>query len=137
MENDHEPTDAPAVATVPPLPAIPRDRHSRDWDNDWEDRRPRHRPPPPVHRSHWPRAEGVLPRAKVRLVCFVVLTLSLFASGVLMILAVWDAARSDVAWKAVATLAIVAALAGGFTLLNELFGPPRAQPEEATGSPGG
>lgn len=121
MSDVPEPTP-PRVA--PPLPPpVARATRLRDLYDD-EDDRPRRRSRSGVG---WVRSEGVLPRAKVRFACFLVLTLSLLAAGVLMILAVWEAAPSGVAWKAVATLAIIAGLMAGFTVLNEMFGPSRAE----------
>jgi hypothetical protein len=105
---------------------------SDDSRFDSDDRRPsrpnsHRRPESP--QGFWTRSGGVLPRGKVRMACFVVLALSLFGAGALCIMAVWDASRTDVAWKAIVTLAIIAALMGGFTLLNEVFGPKKGPHE--------
>jgi len=124
-------TDAP---TPPPpvahrAPAKPVGKLERIWDHDSaddsDDRRPVSRPgrPPAGGVGFWRWSEGVLPRSKVRMVCFVVLALSMFAAGALCIMAVWDPDQTGVAWKSIASLGIVAALMAGFTLLNEVFGP--------------
>jgi hypothetical protein len=115
---------------------IEREERSRNRDRDDRDdrdrpRRPRARPLPPA------RSKGVLPRAKVRFACFLVLVLSLLLAGVLMILAVWEAAPSEVAWKAVATVAIIAGLMAGFTVLNEAFGSTEEPAEEPHPKPDG
>lgn len=85
------------------------------------------RSPPRSLRDLFPapgdHAVGVLPPRLVRLACFAVLSLGLLAVGFVCILAVWDAAPRDVAWKSVATLGIVALVMTAFTVLNERFGP--------------
>jgi hypothetical protein len=115
---------------VPPV-AKPVGKLERIWDrdddsrDDSDDRRPVRHPsrPPAGGVGFWRWSEGVLPRSKVRMACFVVLALSMFASGALCIMAVWSPDQTGVAWKSIASLGIVAALMAGFTLLNEVFGP--------------
>jgi hypothetical protein len=123
-------TDAPAPPPIAPrAPAKPVGKMERIWDHDSEDdsddRRPvRRQPRPPAGGvGLWPWSDGVIPRGKVRMACFVVLALSMFAAGALCIMAVWNPDQTGVAWKSIASLGIVAALAAGFTLLNEVFGP--------------
>lgn len=124
-------TDAPAPPVAKPVAARPG-KLERIWDRDdsrfdsdddsRDDRRPAHRPPARGV-GLWPWSDGVIPRGKVRMGCFGVLALSMFGAGALCIMAVWNPTQTDVAWKAIASLGIVAALAAGFTLLNEVFGP--------------
>ncbi|MEJ5276947.1 MAG: hypothetical protein WHU94_13640 [Thermogemmata sp.] len=110
----------------PPL-AISMGQDTRLREED-DDRRSRRSKWPAPLRQGWPRTEGVLPREKVRLACFVVLTLALVVAGTLCILAVWGAAPTDVAWKAVTSLAILAGMMAGFTVLNDIFGK-RVEPD--------
>ena len=77
-----------------------------------------------------PRVEGVLPRAQVRLICFVVLTACLLLCGTLTLLSIWGVADEWLAWRAIATLVTIAFMAGVFTVLNEVFG--RKIPTDAT-----
>lgn len=127
-------TDAPAPPPVATrAPAKPVGKLERIWDrddseydsDDSRDDRPVRRSgrPPARGAGIWARSEGVLPRGKVRMACFVVLALSMFAAGALCIMAVWNPDQTGVAWKSIASLGIVAALMAGFTLLNEVFGP--------------
>lgn len=102
----------------PPPPAVAR----RLPDDD--DERPRRRPPPFRRKP-----EGVLPRGLVRKVGFAVIAVSMLAAAVVCILAIWDYAQKDVAWKAVSTLGVVGLFMLAFTVLNELFGSPAAEHE--------
>ena len=130
MADSPDPIGMTPPASPPPLPVARATRLRDVYDDEDDDRRPRRRPRPAPGGLGWPRTEGVLPRGKVRLACFVVLTLALVVSGALCILAVWGAASSDVAWKAVTSLAIVAGMMAGFTVLNEMFGK-RVEPDDA------
>jgi len=66
--------------------------------------------------------KGVLPRHAVRMTSFAVISLTIFASGVLCLMAVWDFAAGDVAWRALASLGILAGTMAAFTVCNEVFG---------------
>lgn len=96
----------------PPPPAVARRLPADDDD------RPRRRPPL-VGR----KPAGVLPRGLVRKTSFTVIALSMLGAAVVCILAIWDYAQRDVAWKAVSTLGVVGLFMLAFTVLNELFAP--------------
>jgi len=124
-------TDAP----TPPVATRAHGKLGQLWENDHDSRddsddaRPVRRPSRPPARGVgvWPWSDGVIPRGKVRMACFVVLALSMFGAGALCLMAVWDATRIDVAWRSIVSLGIVAALMAGFTLLNEVFGPKKGE----------
>lgn len=127
---------APRTDTTPPVAARAKspgkmhelyDRVHNGFDSDdSDDERPARRPPARGV-GVWPWSDGVIPRSKVRMACFAVLALSMFAAGALCIMSVWNATPIEVAWKAIASLGIVAALAAGFTVLNEVFGPKKGE----------
>jgi uncharacterized membrane protein YqjE len=66
--------------------------------------------------------KGILNPKMVRVVSFTIITLSLIACTVLCILAIWDFAKSDVIWRAIATFVVVSVTAGLFALVNERLG---------------
>ena len=109
-------SDAPQPEITSPPPPLPRATRAPEYDDD-DDYRPR-------RRTRRPATRGVLPRAGVRMTCFVTLMLCLILAGAMCIMAVWDAAPAAVTWKAISTLGIVAAMTAGFTALNEAFGQP-------------
>jgi hypothetical protein len=74
------------------------------------------KPSPPRKRS------GILNPTLVRVTAFVIISLALFGSAALCVMAVWDYAPRDVAWRSLATLGIIAAAMIVFTLINEKFG---------------
>ena len=65
---------------------------------------------------------GVLPFRAVRVLAFGVISLAIFACAFVGILAVWDFAAQDNAWRALATLGIIAAAMVAFVVVNEVFG---------------
>ena len=65
---------------------------------------------------------GILDPSRVRLISFPVISLGLFGTALLCVLAIWDYATRDTAWRALATLGVLAATAIIFTLINEMFG---------------
>lgn len=110
-------------------PTPPADDSPAHADRPVAARAPRHDDSPRRERryrqdEHYdpPRPRGILPRKAVRLTCFWVITLSLAAAGVVCILAVWDYAKTDVAWRAAASLGIVVVIMLAFAVLNEAFG---------------
>ena len=66
--------------------------------------------------------KGVVNQHHVRLVSFTVIALSLFSTAVLCILAIWDYASHDTAWRALSTLGVIAGTMFTFTFINEIFG---------------
>lgn len=65
---------------------------------------------------------GVLEPKLVRLISFVVITVSLVACTVLCILAIWKFTESDAVWRAIATFIVVSIATAIFTFVNEKLG---------------
>jgi hypothetical protein len=65
---------------------------------------------------------GVVNPELVRLISFVVITISLVASTLLCILAIWDFTKSDAIWRAIATFIVVIIATAIFTVVNEKLG---------------
>jgi uncharacterized membrane protein YqjE len=65
---------------------------------------------------------GVVEPKLVRIISFVIITLSLVACTVLCILAIWQFTESDAVWRAVATFIVVSVATGIFTFVNEKLG---------------
>jgi hypothetical protein len=68
------------------------------------------------------RRKGVFDPKRVRFLSFCVIALGLFATALLSVLAIWDYASRDTAWRALATLGVVAGTMLIFTVINEMFG---------------
>lgn len=66
--------------------------------------------------------KGVVEPKLVRVISFVVITISLIASTVLCILAIWEFSKSDTIWRAVATFIVVSIATAIFTFVNEKLG---------------
>lgn len=92
-------------------------------------------PSPPLPDTARPQRRGVFDPNAVRFVVFVVISLSLFGTAAVCILAVWDYASHDTAWRSLSTLGIIAATMMIFSAINEAFGagmdPPRQTPNSA------
>jgi uncharacterized membrane protein YqjE len=65
---------------------------------------------------------GVVNPELVRIISFVVITISLVASTLLCILAIWDFTKSDAIWRAIATFIVVIISTAIFTVVNEKLG---------------
>ncbi len=65
---------------------------------------------------------GIVEPKLVRIISFVIITLSLVACTVLCILAIWQFTESDAVWRAVATFIVVSVATGIFTFVNEKLG---------------
>jgi uncharacterized membrane protein YqjE len=65
---------------------------------------------------------GVLEPNLVRIISFIVITISLVACTVLCILAIWKFTESDAVWRAIATFIVVSVATGIFTFVNERLG---------------
>jgi hypothetical protein len=68
------------------------------------------------------RLKGVFDPKRVRFVSFSVISLGLFGTALLCVLAIWNYASRDTAWRALATLGVLSAAAVVFTAINEMFG---------------
>lgn len=68
------------------------------------------------------KLRGVVNPNLVRLISFVVITISLVASTLLCILAIWDFTKSDAIWRAIATFIVVIISTAIFTVVNEKLG---------------
>jgi uncharacterized membrane protein YqjE len=66
--------------------------------------------------------KGVLNPKFVRNIAFAVITFSLVVCTVLCILAIWEFAKSDAVWRAIATFIVVSVATGIFTFVNEKLG---------------
>lgn len=65
---------------------------------------------------------GVLEPKLVRMISFVVITVSLVACTVLCILAIWKFTESDAVWRAIATFIVVSIATAIFAFVNEKLG---------------
>ena len=65
---------------------------------------------------------GVLEPNLVRIISFIVITISLVACTVLCILAIWKFTESDAVWRAIATFIVVSVATAIFTFVNERLG---------------
>jgi uncharacterized membrane protein YqjE len=65
---------------------------------------------------------GVLEPNLVRIISFIVITISLVACTVLCILAIWKFTESDAVWRAIATFIVVSIATAIFTFVNEKLG---------------
>jgi predicted branched-subunit amino acid permease len=68
------------------------------------------------------RGKGVFDPRFVRLISFSVISIALFGTALLCVLAIWDYASRDTAWRALATLGVLAATVMFFSVINEMFG---------------
>lgn len=66
--------------------------------------------------------KGVLEPRLVRNISFTVITISLVASTVLCIWAIWQNEVYDTVWRAIATFMVVIVATGIFTFVNEKLG---------------
>lgn len=65
---------------------------------------------------------GVIEPKLVRTISFTVITISLVASTVLCIWAIWQNEVVDTVWRAIATFIVVSVATGIFTFVNEKLG---------------
>lgn len=66
--------------------------------------------------------KGVIEPKLVRTISFTVITISLVASTVLCIWAIWQKEVVDTVWRAIATFIVVSVATGIFTFVNEKLG---------------
>jgi len=66
--------------------------------------------------------KGVVSPKLVRLIAFIVITVSLVFCTVLCILAIWEFTKSDAVWRAIATFIVVSTATAIFTFVNEKLG---------------
>ena len=66
--------------------------------------------------------KGIFEPERVRLAAFSIISLGLFLTALLCVLAIWDYASRDTAWRSLATLGVLVATAFIFTFTNEFFG---------------
>ena len=69
-----------------------------------------------------PAIRGVVEPKLVRIISFLVITISLVACTVLCILAIWKFTESDAVWRAIATFIVVSIATAIFTFVNEKLG---------------
>jgi uncharacterized membrane protein YqjE len=68
------------------------------------------------------KRRGVVDPNVVRVIAFLVITISLIACTVLCILAIWKYTESDVVWRAIATFIVVSTATAIFAFVNEKLG---------------
>ena len=68
------------------------------------------------------KTRGVVDPRLVRMIAFVVITVSLVACTVLCILAIWKFTESDAVWRAIATFIVVSIATAIFAFVNEKLG---------------
>ncbi len=66
--------------------------------------------------------KGVVEPKLVRIISFLIITISLVACTVLCILAIWKFTESDAVWRAIATFIVVSIATAIFTFVNEKLG---------------
>lgn len=66
--------------------------------------------------------KGVVQPKLVRIISFVIITVSLVACTVLCILAIWQFTQSEAVWRAIATFIVVIMATAIFTFVNEKLG---------------
>lgn len=66
--------------------------------------------------------KGVVEPKLVRTISFIVITISLVASTVLCIWAIWQNEVYDTVWRAIATFIVVSVATAIFTFVNEKLG---------------
>ena len=78
--------------------------------------------PPKPNREPSRELKGVIEPRLVRNISFTVITISLVASTVLCIWAIWQNEVYDTVWRAIATFMVVIVATGIFTFVNEKLG---------------
>ena len=68
------------------------------------------------------KTRGVINPRMVRWIAFLVITVSLVVCTVLCILAIWEFAKSDAVWRAIATFIVVSVATAIFAFVNEKLG---------------
>ena len=66
--------------------------------------------------------KGVVEPKLVRVISFIIITVSLVASTALCIWAIWQNEVYDTVWRAIATFIVVSVATGIFTFVNEKLG---------------
>lgn len=77
---------------------------------------------PKPNRASSRELKGVIEPRLVRNISFTVITISLVASTVLCIWAIWQNEVYDTVWRAIATFMVVIVATGIFTFVNEKLG---------------
>jgi uncharacterized membrane protein YqjE len=66
--------------------------------------------------------KGIVNPKVVRLLSFIIISLSLVACTVLCILAIWEFTKTDAVWRAITTFGVISLATGVFTFVNERLG---------------
>ncbi|BDW93332.1 hypothetical protein MACH07_21640 [Flagellimonas marinaquae] len=66
--------------------------------------------------------KGIVNPKLVRMISFIVISLSLVACTVLCILAIWEFTKTDAVWRAVATFGVISLATAMFAFVNERLG---------------
>ena len=70
-----------------------------------------------------PGKVGVVNLRVTRAIAFVIISVAVIACAVVCVMAVWERIPADYAWRAMASLGIIACATAIFVSLNEGFGP--------------
>ena len=71
----------------------------------------------------WPRRIGVINAKAIRVIAFTIISTTVIACAIVCVLAVWGTVVPEFAWRALASLGIIATATAVFVSLNEGFGP--------------
>ena len=80
------------------------------------------RPPALPHPIQSRPQRGVLNATLVRVTAFAFISIAIFAAAVVCLLAVWDYADRDTAWRTLVSMGIIGAAMATFVVVNEAFG---------------
>jgi hypothetical protein len=67
-------------------------------------------------------ASGLIPRRMANWIAFGIILISLVACTLIALLAIWGSMRPDALWRAMATIAVVLAATGVFSVCNAMLG---------------
>ena len=90
--------------------------------SEWQPTPPADAPRPGGASPDSSRRKGVFDPARVRFLSFAVISLGLFTTALLCVLAIWDYASRDTAWRSLSTLGVLCATMLIFNVINEMFG---------------
>lgn len=65
---------------------------------------------------------GILNPKLVRVVSFIIISISLVACTVLCILAIWEFTKTDAVWRAITTFGVISLATAVFAFVNERLG---------------
>ena len=75
-----------------------------------------------IDKSPKKERKGIVNPRIVRLLSFIIISLSLVACTVLCILAIWEFTKTDAVWRAITTFGVISLATAVFTFVNERLG---------------